>query len=132
MGIDMVKKQYHPQPNLWSKLEPVARQMRQEPTQAERILWERLRDGRLNGHKFRRQHAIDRFIVDFFCRAAALIIEIDGPIHEQQAEQDQERQQLLTELGFQFLRFTNDQVLHHLEDVLSQIIRAIDNPTIRP
>ncbi len=111
-------------PKLWGKLEPVAQQMRQEPTAAERMLWAKIRDRQLCGYKFRRQHSIDRFIVDFFCREAALIIEIDGPIHEKQVEADQERQEILTQMSFHFLRFTNDQVLYHLDDVLNTIFHA--------
>ncbi len=122
----MAKKQYRPQSQLWSKLRPTAQQMREEPTEAEQILWDRLRDRGLNGYKFRRQHAIDRFIVDFYCREAALIIEIDGPIHEKQVEQDQERQEALTRMGFHFLRFSNDQVYDQLQSVLAQIVQALE------
>jgi very-short-patch-repair endonuclease len=122
----MVKKQNHPQARLWRKLGPVARQMRQEPTQAEQILWEALRDRRLAGFKFRRQHAIDRFVVDFFCPEAAMIIEVDGAVHEKQVEQDQERQEFLTEMGFHFLRYSNDQVISQLEGVLAEIRRTIE------
>ncbi len=89
-------------------------------------------DRQLCGYKFRRQHSIDRFIVDFFCREAALIIEIDGPIHEKQVEADQERQEILTQMGFHFLRFTNDQVLHHIDDVLSQITQFLKASSNNP
>jgi hypothetical protein len=71
-------------PHLWEKLKPVARQMRQEPTQAEDLLWQSLRNHQLLGFKFRRQHSIERFIVDFYCAEAKLVIEIDGPIHDYQ------------------------------------------------
>ncbi len=128
----MVKKQYHPHSALWNKLGPIAKQMRSEQTNGEYILWEHLRAHHLAGYKFRRQHAIDRFIVDFFCREAAQILEIDGPIHEQQIEQDQEREEILADLGFRVLRFTNDQVLYHLDDVLTQILQVIENPPPRP
>ncbi len=128
----MVKRQYHPHSVVWGKLGPVARQMRSEQTRAEHTLWEQLRAHHLAKYKCRRQHAIDRFIVDFFCREAALIIEIDGPIHEQQIEQDQEREEILADLGFRVLRFTNDQVLYHLDDVLTQILQVIENPPPRP
>ncbi len=125
----MAQKQNHPQSPLWSKLRPVAQQMREEPTEAEQILWERLRNRGLNGYKFRRQHAIDRFIVDFYCREAALIIEIDGPIHEKQVEEDRERQEVLTRMGFHFLHITNDQVYHELQTVTAQILRELETLT---
>ncbi len=89
--------------------------MRREPTEAEGRLWEEIRDRRLMGYKFRRQHALDRFIVDFSCREAALIIEVDGAVHQGQAEADQEREALLAEMGFITLRFTNNQVLCEVE-----------------
>jgi very-short-patch-repair endonuclease len=67
-------------------LQQRAKELRQHMTPAERILWERLRDRRLAGIKFRRQHSIDACIVDFYCAAARLVIEIDGGIHRQKAE----------------------------------------------
>jgi very-short-patch-repair endonuclease len=72
-----------PSTALWNKTKPLARQMRHAPTRAERRLWSCLRGHRLSGFKFRRQHPIDRFIVDFTCPAARLVIEVDGPSHEQ-------------------------------------------------
>jgi len=68
-------------PALWAKLRPLAQQMRLEPTLAEQRMWQYLRKRQL-GVKFRRQHVIDRFIVDFYAREARLIIEVDGPIHQ--------------------------------------------------
>ena len=71
-----------------------ARQLRQEQTPAELHLWERLRDRQFHGFKFRRQHAVGRFIVDFYCPTRRLIIELDGLIHNQQIEHDLERTQV--------------------------------------
>jgi very-short-patch-repair endonuclease len=122
----MVKKRSHPQPHLWNLLDPVVKQMRREPTLAEQVLWAELRGRKICGKKFRRQHAVDRFVVDFLCPEAALIIEIDGPIHQLQIEQDLERQHSLTQMGFHFLRFSNDQVLHHLDVVTAQIRQALE------
>ena len=78
---------WHAHPHLWEKVKHLARQKRHTPTAAEAALWQRLRNRQLRGHKFRRQHVIDRFIVDFFCSEAALIVEnlrvADGSyIHE--------------------------------------------------
>jgi very-short-patch-repair endonuclease len=72
---------------LWEALKPLARQMRHNPTEAENVLWQRLRDKGI-GVKFRRQHAIDRFIVDFYCAKSQLLIEVDGEIHDYTQEED--------------------------------------------
>lgn len=103
----------------------MARQMRHEPTLAETLLWNRLRDHQLCGYKFNRQQLIDRFIVDFYCPDACLIIEVDGDVHAQQVEADREREQILTGLGFRMIRFTNTQVLCHTDQVLHEILIAL-------
>lgn len=74
----MAKKEYLPDPGLWNQLRTSAHQLRTEQTEAERQLWDLLRGRQFHGYKFRRQHAINRFVVDFFCDKASLIIEIDG------------------------------------------------------
>ncbi|MGY2975234.1 DUF559 domain-containing protein [Thermostichus sp. MS-CIW-37] len=100
-----------------------ARQLRREATTAESLLWELLRDRRLLGRKFRRQHPIGQFIADFFCDDARLIIEIDGAVHREptQQERDRLREEILREHGFAMLRFTNDQILDRTEQVLQEI-----------
>ncbi len=95
--------------------------MRQAPTGAEDVLWQRLRNRQIKGYKFRRQHALDRFIVDFYCRDANLVLEVDGPIHERQGEEDKQRQEYLNLMGFQVIRFTNEQVLCDTQNVLAEI-----------
>lgn len=120
-------KHYSPQnPRLRGKLRTIARQMRHEPTPAENLLWDRLRDRQLSGYKFHRQQLIDRFIVDFFCPSAALIVEVDGDIHQQQVEADHEREQLLASLGFRVIRFTNTEVLTQINQVLLQILEVLN------
>lgn len=109
-----------PTPELWEKLKPVARQMRREPTPAEDHLWQQLRNRAL-GVKFRRQHPIDRFIVDFFCDEAGLIVEVDGGIHQYTAEEDALRQAFLESYGFRVLRFSNEDVLGSAAGVLETI-----------
>ena len=106
----------------WDKAKTYARENRKTPTPAENALWQELRAARL-GAKFRRQHAIEFFIVDFVCLGHRLIIEVDGDIHQDtsQAEYDQGRTHALTELGFHELRFTNAQVLHQMPQVLATI-----------
>ena len=100
--------------------------MRHAPTPAEDLLWRVLRGRQLDGYKFRRQRPIDRFIVDFACPRAALIIEMDGEIHPQQVELDQEREQILAEHGYRILRFTNEKVLKQTDRVLQQILQALN------
>lgn len=112
---------FHAPPELWDKLKPLARQMRHEPTRAEDALWQRLRGRRLGGAKFRRQYAIERFIVDFVCLEQRLIVEVDGSIHEQQQDYDAVRQMFLEAQGFRMIRFTNGDVLQAAEAVVQTI-----------
>ena len=118
---------YRTTPELWDKLKPLARQMRREPTAAENVLWQHLRNRQLEHIKFRRQHAIDRFIVDFYCAKARLIIEVDGEIHDYTQAEDAIRQEYLESLGLFVLRFSNDDVLHRLESVEEQISAVLSN-----
>lgn len=100
---------------------PAARALRQQMTAAEKALWARLRSNRLDGWHFRRQQVIAGFIVDFYCHAAALIIEVDGEIHQSQGEYDRERDEVLQSLGFRILRFTNQVVMEEIQSVLEEI-----------
>jgi len=106
-----------------------ARAMRREPTQAEEALWQALRGGQV-GTKFRCQHSIDRYIVDFVSIGAKLVVEVDGGIHEQPDQQayDQGRSALLAELGYRILRFPNEQVLTQLEHVVDIIKGTLTIP----
>src|SRR5215212_5893701 len=92
-----------------------AQQLRQEQTPTEAILWDRLRNRRLYGFKFRRQHPIGRFIVDFCCAEQQLIVEIDGSVHAQQVDYDQARTEALQTAGYQVIRYTNDQIEQHID-----------------
>ena len=98
-----------------------SRQMRKSPTKAEAFLWKHLREKQLGGFKFRRQHIIYAYIVDFYCSSAKLVIEIDGAIHKTQAEYDKERELDLKDRGYQVARFTNDDVFEDTEKVLAHI-----------
>ena len=109
---------------LWATLEEQALRMRGTPTPAEHRLWEELRGGRLDGLRFRRQHTIGRFIVDFYCVRAALVIEVDGVIHDQQRDADSEREAYLQAMGLVVLRFENDQVLNDTQAVVDAIHTA--------
>jgi very-short-patch-repair endonuclease len=104
-----------------------AKELRQHMTEPEKLLWQRLRANRLNGLHFRRQQIIDGFIVDFYCHAARLVVEVDGDIHQQQVEYDAERDKVLALRGLRLLRVTNEEVQHDLEDVLAQIAALCDS-----
>ena len=104
------------------ELKERARGMRHEPTPAEAKLWQLLR-GNLLSVKFRRQHSIDRYIVDFVCLSHKLIVELDGAGHLEpdQVDYDQGRTAYLTELGYRVLRFSNEQALNLPRRVLATI-----------
>lgn len=95
--------------------------LRANTTPAEAKLWSFLRDRQLGGYKFRRQHPICRFIVDFICIERRLIIEVDGGIHSGQAERDAERTQLLRLEGYSVARWTNERVLNDTTAVITEI-----------
>jgi very-short-patch-repair endonuclease len=103
-----------------------ARELRQKMTPAERRLWQQLRANRLDNWHFRRQQIIDGFIVDFYCHRAGLVIEVDGPIHEDQQEADAEREAILRARELTILRFTNRQVMNDMPTVLQEIRRVLN------
>jgi len=109
-----------------------AKEMRHEPVLYERRLWKLLRDRRLAGLKFRRQFVFDDgpYIVDFICFRHRLIVEADGPQHEDRAE-DAARDDWLREQGFQVLRFPNQQIENHGHEVVGAILAAADAKVIR-
>ena len=98
-----------------------ARRLRQNLTAAEEVLWQALRKRQLDGLKFRCQHPIESFIVDFYCPQCRLVIEVDGEVHDHQLDYDMARTEQLNQLGYQVIRFCNQDVLNHLDDVLRQI-----------
>ncbi len=98
-----------------------AKELRRRMTKEESILWQRLRANRLEGFHFRRQQVIDGFIVDFYCHAAALVVEVDGEIHRRQTEYDAERDRHLSARGLRVLRITNQEVRRDLPGVLARI-----------
>lgn len=103
-----------------------ARSLRRLQTTAEKVFWEAVRGRRFLGLKFSRQFPITvfiqdekrHFIADFYCFNHRLIIEIDGPIHDQQKDYDQFRSEVLNDMGFKIVRFSNDELLHDLEKTL--------------
>ena len=99
-----------------------ARRLRRHQTNAERLLWFRLRDRRLAGWKFKRQAPIDRFVVDFFCADAKLIVELDDGQHDHDRERDADRTRILEAMGYLVLRFWNHDVMRNMDGVLEEIL----------
>ena len=104
-----------------------AREMRKTPTPAETILWETLRDRKILDKKFRRQFALDCFILDFYCQELKLVIEVDGKIHSEpgQVAHDENRDGYLRSLGCTILRFPNEALIRDLRTVILKIADTI-------
>ena len=100
-----------------------ARQMRRQPTEAEKRLWRHLSNSQLGDHKFRRQSVIGSFIVDFCCPKTGLIIEVDGGTHVDE-DADRIRSQALEQMGYFVIRFTNQDVIQIIQGVLARILEA--------
>ncbi|HZJ23028.1 MAG TPA: endonuclease domain-containing protein [Anaerolineales bacterium] len=99
-----------------------AKKLRREMTPAEKILWKEIRANRLIGLHFRRQQIIHGYFADFYCHQHALIVELDGGIHDLQKEYDAEREAYLLALGFRIIRFRNEEITENLKDVLQKIV----------
>jgi very-short-patch-repair endonuclease len=110
------------------KLFLFARENRKVDTKAEGMLWRKLRNRKLKGFKFRRQHPVNQFIADFYCHECNLIIELDGEYHniENQKQYDAGRTYELLGIGITVLRFTNNEVLKELDSVIERILEALD------
>jgi len=89
------------------------------------MLWDRLRSGILDGARFRRQHSVGPYIVDFYCWKARLAVELDGPYHDRQVEEDAARDEFLRARGIRVLRFKNEELDASIEQVLTRIRQAI-------
>jgi very-short-patch-repair endonuclease len=105
-----------------------ARALRRQATRAEDILWAQLRASRFHGAKFRRQVPFDRFVVDFYCHAAKLVVEVNAKQHEWFADYDAGRTEILERLGVRILRFTNAEVCDDLDSVLGRIYEEMGLP----
>jgi very-short-patch-repair endonuclease len=110
---------------LSNKIKITSRLLRKRATPAEVILWEEIRNRKLNGLKFRRQYPVSGFILDFYCAEKNLGIELDGSIHNTQEEYDKLREQRIIEKGIRVLRFSNQEILENLEDVKTKIENLI-------
>ena len=109
-------------PDLYDLLRKYQLENRNKPTDAERIMWEIVRNNKLGIH-FRRQHAIDDFIADFVCLSLSIIIEVDGSIHEKEENKidDERRTRILNEKGFIVIRFTNEDIIYNTDAVINKI-----------
>ena len=118
----ILKKYQTARPSTYALLKDLKNKNKGQSTQAEAILWECLRNKNLN-HKFRRQHIIDMFIADFICLEKNLIIEVDGGYHNasEQKEADELRTQILNEIGFKVIRFTNEEIITNIDQVIHKI-----------
>ena len=116
------------------KLKERARQLRNNSTLSEVLLWNELKNGKMKGKDFHRQKPIMNFIADFFCPELALVIEIDGNSHDKENayEKDRERQREIEGLGIQFLRFNDLDVKRNMTGVLSVIEQWIEEHTPDP
>jgi len=105
----------------------LAKEFRKTQTEAEKVLWNALRNHGFANLKFRRQHPVRWFIADFYCHDFKLVIEVDGGIHNNgiQSEHDENRTSELEELGIQVIRFSNEDILNNIESVLRQIQQTI-------
>jgi len=107
-----------------------AHSLRHPMTEAEKLLWDHLKNRKLNGLKFRRQHPIHYYIADFYGHEKRLVIEVDGGIHQNPPvkEHDENRSAELDRLGITIIRFRNEQIMHQLNKVLEEIILFTQTP----
>jgi very-short-patch-repair endonuclease len=103
-----------------------ARILRKNMTNYEKLIWKRLKGKQMCGLRFRRQHPIDIFIVDFYCHEVRLVVEIDGKIHDQQEEYDDGRSSEMEKFGIRVIRFTNSEVEKNIEGVINKIKKVVN------
>jgi very-short-patch-repair endonuclease len=115
-------------------LKNTARTLRKNMTDSEKLLWSKIRLKQLMGFQFYRQKNIGRYIVDFYCPSAKLILELDGGQHfiEKGINADRQRDEYLQDLGFRVLRYSNNEVLNNLEGVLESLCFTLKNPPHPP
>ena len=109
----------------------LARDLRKNANDAEQRLWAQLRDRRMDGYKFRRQHALGQYIGDFVCLPARLVVEVDGDTHgnDERERLDAKRSEFFQRLGFRVIRFWNDEVFNNMDGVIEEIWNALHVPS---
>jgi very-short-patch-repair endonuclease len=101
-----------------------ARRLRRMLTPTEQVLWDAIRRRRLGGLRFRSQHPVGAFVLDFYCPSCKLVVEVDGAVHDQQVEYDEARTERLNDYGYRVIRFRNEEVFQDLPSVLDRILAA--------
>jgi very-short-patch-repair endonuclease len=107
----------------------LAKKLRKEETEAEKILWTRLNKNQMMGLQFRRQHPINKFIADFYCAKIKLVIEVDGSIHDIPENQayDTGRSEVFNDFGISVIRFTNEQIINEIDRTINIIEENVKN-----
>ena len=108
----------------------LAKSLRKKMTDAEKALWQKLKNRKINGLKFRRQHPVNYYIADFYCHEKNLIIELDGKIHEKhdQKDRDEGRTGELEKFDIMVIRFKNEEVLKNVDKVIDKIVKHTTSP----
>ena len=124
----LVQSRETARPSTYGLLKELGKELKQNPTEEEKILWQRLRAHQA-GYHIRRQHIINQYIVDFVCLDKRVTIEVDGSYHEgvEQKENDQQRTEFLTGLGFEEIRFTNAEVKNDIDTVVEKIVQKLNS-----
>ncbi|GBD88195.1 hypothetical protein BMS3Abin03_02130 [bacterium BMS3Abin03] len=109
------------------------KELRNNMTKAEKILWDHLKNKKLDGYKFRRQYSVDSFIIDFYCPKVKLGIEVDGKVHftYEAKEYDENRSGFLADFGIEIIRFKNDEIHYNIEMVLNKIKQKLKEREIK-
>ncbi len=110
----------------------LAKALRKNFTDTERLLWRHLRAKQMEGYKFRRQEPIGSYIVDFVCQEKMIVIEVDGGQHSLERERDFERDKWVEGQGYRVLRFWNNEVLTNIDGVLEVIQNTLNHPPLTP
>lgn len=108
-----------------------ARTLRKEQTKAEKTVWELIRNRKFRGFKFRRQHVVEGFILDFYCHELRLGIEVDGSIHYKRKDYDRARQDVVEAEGISFIRITNKEIMGNKRAILGKIEKLV-NRSVAP
>ena len=111
-------------PKRWRVMRPIARKLRREQTEAEKRLWKAIRKEQIAGFRFQRQRVFEKYVADFYCPAARLAIEVDGPIHDLPNDDDN-RQAYIESLEIRVIRFRNEEVVKQLPMVVRAIAKAL-------